>query len=75
MSNLCQCKDEENTVKICIGQIRVYQKEIDSYFRVLSDQCEHNKDGLCHIPLNVYPITGVIICKKAHNCPLLKEKI
>lgn len=72
MSEVCQCKEKDHTIEICIGQIQTHQKEIDGYFRVLADHCEHNNDGFCHIPLNVHPITGVIICKKSCDCPLLK---
>ena len=73
MSECCQCKSEDHTVDICIGQIQEHQKEADKYFKILSDDCDYHVDCFCQIPLEVYSETGVIMCV-IEKCPLVKEK-
>jgi hypothetical protein len=74
MSDVCKSPYNNHTKKICIDQILEHQNEINKFFTILSNHCEHRCSEFCQIPLEIYPVTGVIICEKPQDCPLLKEE-
>lgn len=75
MDSVCNCKDTDHTVDICIGEIQRLNREAQGFFKLLEARCEYNKNknGLCHAPLDVYPKTGIIFCSLV-KCPIVKEK-
>ena len=73
MSEVCQCEGKDHTVEICIGEYKRVMIEANKWFTMLKKHCEHHVDSLCHIPLELYDRTGVIVCL-GKNCPLVNEK-
>jgi hypothetical protein len=59
-----------------VREIKKSLKNAEGWFKVLTRYCEHLKTPLCHIPLNIHPETGPIICELKNcplkNCPLVK---
>lgn len=72
MSEVCQCKDKDHTVDICIGQYKEVMKQANRWFEMLQKYCEHRKDVLCQIPLEIHAEPGVIVCER-ESCPLVKD--
>ena len=75
MDSVCQCKNEDHTVEICIGEIQRLNREANGFFTLLQERCEHNKrkTGLCYIPLELHPEPGILPCRFS-TCPIIKEK-
>jgi len=71
MSEVCQCKDTDHTVSICVGQCKESIAQAARWFIMLRDHCEHHKDELCQIPVSKDVPAGILVCK-IHNCPLLE---
>jgi len=59
-----------NTQKICVEEIRKAKIGVQAWFDMLTKHCEYKNDMLCHVPLHVHPITGLIVCK-LKNCPIV----
>jgi hypothetical protein len=73
MSEVCQCKGEDHTVDICIGEYQRVMTEANQWFAMLQKHCKHHQNGVCHIPLELYDKPGIILCMGKY-CPLVKEK-
>jgi len=54
---------------VCIDEIKSLQEDAQSWFEYLIKDCGHHVGGLCHIPLDIHPETGPIVCK-LKNCHL-----
>ena len=67
---MCKHYRDKTPAKVCIGRIRALQGDAESWFKLLVKDCEYHKDTLCHVPLHVHPIVGLLVCK-LKNCPLI----
>ena len=67
---MCKYYREKMPAKVCVREIKELQKESQAWFKLLVEDCEYHKDTLCHVPLHVHPIVGLLVCKMK-NCPLI----
>jgi len=68
--SVCKFYRDKMPSSVCIREIRELRKKEDHWFGLLVEDCQYHKDTLCHIPLHVHPITGMLMCT-LKNCPLL----
>jgi len=57
-----------------IREIKKCLTVAEGWFKVLTRHCDHHVGGLCHIPLDIHPVEGPIVCE-LKNCPLVNEEI
>jgi hypothetical protein len=59
-----------------IKEIKKHLEEAEAWFKCLARHCTHHVDGLglCHIPLDIHPVEGPIVCG-LKNCPLINEEV
>jgi hypothetical protein len=55
-------------------EIKKHLKEAEDWFKVLVRHCDYYVDCLCHIPLDIHPVEGPIVCT-LKNCPLVNKEV